>query len=183
MSVSPLMRPLCFAALAFAASSSYALELSSPEITDGKQLSSAQEYSGFGCQGGNRSPALSWKEVPAGTQSFALTVYDPDAPTGSGWWHWIVYDIPATVRALPAGVGTESMPADMGKQARNDFGSHAFGGACPPSGDKPHRYVFTVYALKVPALNVPADASAALIGFTLKANAVASATLTAQHSR
>jgi Raf kinase inhibitor-like YbhB/YbcL family protein len=148
-------------------------------------LPGAQVFNGFGCQGGNQSPALAWSGAPKGTLSFVLTVYDPDAPTGSGWWHWVVYDIPAGVRQLSAGAGAAqgpAMPAGA-RQARNDFGAHAFGGACPPQGDAPHRYVFTLHALSVAHLAVPADASPALIGFMTRQNTIATATLTGRYGR
>ncbi|MDB6063044.1 MAG: YbhB/YbcL family Raf kinase inhibitor-like protein [Verrucomicrobiaceae bacterium] len=160
-----------------------ALELASPDIADGKTLTVAQVLDGFGCHGGNQSPALQWSAAPAATKSFAVTIYDPDAPTGSGWWHWVVYDIPATVTSLAAGVGGNDMPATIGKQARNDFGSYSFGGACPPAGDKPHRYIVTIYALKTTSLNVPADASPALIGFSLHGETLAKKTITGLYSR
>ena len=109
------------------------------------------------------SPALAWKNPPAGTKGYAVTVYDPDAPTGSGWWHWVVYNIPATVTSLPVGAGDRGgakLPAGA-LQGRTDFGTAGWGGPCPPKGDKPHRYVFTVHALKTDKLDVPADATAA----------------------
>lgn len=160
-----------------------AFELSSTEISEGGTLPLQSVFEGFGCHGGNHSPALNWSSAPANTQSFAVTAYDPDAPTGSGWWHWVVYDIPATVHSLEAGMGTASMLPSLGKQGRNDFGSYAFGGACPPVGDKPHHYIFTVYALKSASLNVPADASPALIGFMIHGATLAKATLTVRYSR
>jgi len=146
-------------------------------------MGNAQVFQGFGCSGGNISPALRWSDVPAGTKSFAITAYDPDAPTGSGWWHWVSYDLPASVSSLQTGAGKAgAMPAGA-KQGRNDFGSNDFGGACPPLGDAPHRYIFTVFALKVDKLDVPADASAALIGFMLNANKLATASITARYGR
>ncbi len=160
-----------------------ALELSSTDIASEKPLGSAQVYQGFGCTGGNVSPALSWSDVPVGTKSFAITAYDPDAPTGSGWWHWTAYDLPATLRSLPAGAGKAGGLPSGAKQGRNDYGSNDFGGACPPQGDKPHRYIFTVFALKVDKLEVPADASAALIGYMLHANKLATASMTARFGR
>ena len=141
-----MKRILGFAFAALLAGNATAFELTSPDpdVKTGKPMTRAQEYKGFGCNGDNLSPALEWKNVPAGTQSFAVTVYDPDAPTGSGWWHWIVYNIPATATGLPGGaVVKEALPAGA-KQGRNDFGERNFGGACPPPGDKPHHYIFTV---------------------------------------
>jgi Raf kinase inhibitor-like YbhB/YbcL family protein len=160
-----------------------ALDLSSKEVAEGKTMGDAQVYKGFGCEGGNLSPSLQWQHAPAGTRSFAVTVYDPDAPTGSGWWHWQVYDIPADVHELPAGAVVQNALPDGAKQGRNDFGERNFGGACPPPGDKPHHYLFTVYALKVDKLGVPDDASAALVGYMLHANSLESATLTALYGR
>ncbi|WP_374349361.1 YbhB/YbcL family Raf kinase inhibitor-like protein [Chitinimonas sp.] len=159
--------------------------VSSPDITNGGQLKSAQVFNGFGCEGGNIAPALSWSGEPAGTRSFAVTVYDPDAPTGSGWWHWQAVNLPATTHALPAGSGQKTGPAlpAGAMQTRNDYGQAEFGGACPPKGDKPHRYIVTVWALKVDKLDLPADASAALVGYNLNANALDKAVMTAKYGR
>jgi len=177
------MNPIVLSILLAAPAGGHGFALTSPEVHEGKPLAAAQVHDGFGCKGGDLSPAIAWRDPPAGTRSFAVTVYDPDAPTGSGWWHWLAYDIPAAETGLPAGAGGRaSLPAGA-KQGRNDFGARAFGGACPPAGDKPHRYVFTVFALKVERLDVPEDASAALIGFMLNANSLAKASITGLYSR
>jgi Raf kinase inhibitor-like YbhB/YbcL family protein len=165
------------------ATSASAFELRSTDVSEGKMLSGAHVYSGFGCSGENLSPALSWTRAPAGTKSFALTVYDPDAPTGSGWWHWIVYDMPPATTSLARGIGHTSALPEGAIEARNDFGARSFGGACPPVGDKPHRYVFTIHALKVGKLDVPLDASAALVGFMINANQIGKASITARYRR
>ena len=160
-------------------------ELSSPNIKPGSILTDAHVFNGFGCSGKNTSPALTWKNPPAGTKSYAVTVYDPDAPTGSGWWHWVVYNIPASATQIAEGAGTvdgANLPAGAA-QGRTDFGTSGFGGACPPTGDKPHRYIFTVHALKIEKLEVPADATAALIGFMIHANRLGEATFTAKYGR
>src|SRR5207342_588867 len=115
--------------------------LSSPTIKPNSKLTEAQVFNGFGCTGKNISPALKWSGAPAGTKSFAVTLYDPDAPTGSGWWHWVVYNIPASANELPEGAGApdgKGLPPGS-VQGRTDFGAPAFGGACPPPGDRPHR--------------------------------------------
>jgi len=159
--------------------------LSSPTIKPGSMLTEAQVFKGFGCEGKNTSPALKWSGAPQGTKSYAVTVYDPDAPTGSGWWHWVVFNIPASVTELPEGAGSadgKGLPAGA-VQGRTDFGSAAFGGACPPAGDKPHRYIFTVHALKTDKIEVPADASAALVGFMLNANRLGKASFEAKYGR
>jgi len=168
---------------AYAGSSGFSL--SSTEIKPGQSLVSTHVFKGFGCEGGNQSPALSWTAGPEGTRSYAVTMYDPDAPTGSGWWHWVVYNIPASVTHLEAGAGDTSgakLPAGA-MHGRTDFGAQGFGGACPPVGDKPHRYIFTVYALKADRLEVQADASAALIGYMIHATTLAKATLKAKYAR
>lgn len=184
---SALLTLACAASIAVVAPAHAAtpFALSSPTLRPGAKLGPEQVLNGFGCQGGNVSPALRWQNPPAGTQSFAITVYDPDAPTGSGWWHWVVYNLPANTRALPAQAGDANgqlLPSGA-VQGRTDFGAPGFGGACPPVGDKPHRYIFTVHALKVPQLDLPADASAALVGFMLHANRLGQASLTARYSR
>ena len=159
--------------------------LISPGIKPDGMLTEDQVFNGFGCSGKNISPALKWTKGPEGTKSYALTVYDPDAPTGSGWWHWVVYNIPATVTELAEGSGDISgkLLPQGAIQGRTDFGTHAFGGACPPQGDTPHRYIFTVYALKADKIDVPADASAALIGFMIHANTIEKAQFTAKYGR
>jgi Raf kinase inhibitor-like YbhB/YbcL family protein len=114
------------------------------------QLTETQVFSGFGCTGKNISPSLKWINAPKDTKSFAITVYDPDAPTGSGWWHWVIFNISSDVNGLKADAGNlQKGIAPRGSvQSVTDFGKPGFGGACPPEGDKPHRYIFTVYALK-----------------------------------
>ncbi|HGH0344236.1 TPA: Raf kinase inhibitor-like protein YbcL, partial [Escherichia coli] len=150
------------------------------EIKTGEQLTTSHVFSGFGCEGGNTSPSLTWSGAPEGTKSFAVTVYDPDAPTGSGWWHWTVANIPATVTYLPADAGRRDgtkLPTGA-VQGRNDFGYAGFGGACPPKGDKPHHYQFKVWALKTDKIPVDSNSSGALVGYMLNANKIATAEIT-----
>ena len=160
-------------------------ELKSPQISDAGLLQKAQVFNGFGCSGENRSPALNWSNPPKGTKSFALTVYDPDAPTGSGWWHWIVYNMPGQTRSLGEGAGDVSAKQlPLGAvQGRNDYGSKAFGGACPPKGHGKHRYQFRLFALDVEKLDLSPDASAALIGFMLNSHAIDSVMLEPLYGR
>ncbi len=156
--------------------------LASESFKDGDYLGMQHVLSadyGFGCAGGNQSPQLTWSDPPAGTQSFAVTVYDPDAPTGSGFWHWVVVNIPASVRRLDLDAGNPrsgKLPAGA-LQVRTDFGAPGYGGPCPPAGDHPHRYWFTVHAVGVESLPVTADTSAAVVGFQLHFNTLASAQL------
>ncbi|GLR78629.1 YbhB/YbcL family Raf kinase inhibitor-like protein [Azospirillum oryzae] len=179
------VRPALFAALLLAASPAAAFELHSPDFTDKAPIPERNVFSGFGCTGANQSPALSWTEPPAGTRSLAVTIYDPDAPTGSGWWHWVVFNLPADTRGLPAGAGDPEKPTlpAGAVQSRTDFGTPGYGGPCPPQGDKPHRYVVTVHALKVDNLPLSADTSGAMVGFNLNAASLAKATLTARYGR
>jgi Raf kinase inhibitor-like YbhB/YbcL family protein len=158
--------------------------LTSADIAAGGTLAAAQVFNGFGCTGGNISPALSWRGAPAGTKSFALLMHDPDAPTGSGWWHWLVYNIPAGQNSLPAGAGDPKkslLPAGA-LQGRTDFGTPGYGGPCPPPGT-PHHYYLRLYALKVERLDVPADATAAYIGFNVRAQALAETELMGVYGR
>jgi Raf kinase inhibitor-like YbhB/YbcL family protein len=158
--------------------------LTSPDIAQGRKIAAAQVFNSFGCSGQNISPALTWSHAPKGTQSFALLVHDPDAPTGSGWWHWLVYNIPASVNSLPGGAGDpqKKMLPGGALQGRTDFGTNAYGGPCPPPG-KLHHYHFRLYALKVPKLDVPADASAALLSFNVHANQIGTTEIMATYSR
>ncbi|HEY6451528.1 MAG TPA: YbhB/YbcL family Raf kinase inhibitor-like protein [Steroidobacteraceae bacterium] len=156
-----------------------------PTVAANGTLAAAQVFDGLGCHGGNISPAVKWRGAPSGTRSFAVTLYDRDARKGSGWWHWVVYDIPVTVNELPAHAGDAGgrlLPPGA-VQGRSDFGTAAFGGPCPPPGDKPHRYVFTVYALRSATLTVPAGSGAAQVGALLKAGQLASSSVTAYYGR
>lgn len=156
--------------------------LGSTDISANQTIPMKYVFKGFGCQGNNVSPELHWSGAPANTKSFAITVYDPDAPTGSGWWHWVVYNLPASVTELPEGASTHAMPAGA-VQNRNDFGTHKYGGPCPPKGDPPHHYQFTVFAVDVPQFKLPADASPAMVGFNLHFHTIAKASFTARYGR
>ncbi len=151
----------------------------------GGQLTNDQVFSGFGCTGKNISPSLNWTGAPKGTKSFALTLYDPDAPTGSGWWHWIIFNIPVNVTELKSDAGNpEKNIAPTGSvQSMTDFGKPGFGGPCPPVGDKPHRYIFTIYALDVPKLDLDKKASAALVSYTLNQHTIEKASIISYYGR
>jgi Raf kinase inhibitor-like YbhB/YbcL family protein len=161
--------------------------LHSSDIKDGK-FSNAQFLSksyGFGCSGGNISPQLSWKNVPAGTKSFVLTIYDRDAPTGFGWVHWVVANIPASVTSLPAGITSDGRNLPSGAlQTRTDFGVPGYGGPCPPPGSE-HRYEITLIALSIAKLPsaITANATPALVGFFARANSLGEAKLTVTQGR
>lgn len=158
------------------------MTLTSNSFKDGDYLGQEHILSadyGFGCGGGNKSPHLRWEGAPAGTKSFALTCFDPDAPTGSGFWHWVVVNIPPTVTELPLDTGNPAsgkLPAGA-LQVRTDFGKPGYGGPCPPAGDHPHRYLFTIHAVSMDALPVTADTAAAVVGFYLSFNTLAKASL------
>ena len=159
--------------------------LTSPEFKDQDPLQLVHEFDGYDGTGQNRSPALQWQGAPEGTKSFALTLYDPDAPTGSGFWHWILFDIDSSVTQLAAGLGS-SDGTDLGAsgtQAANDYGAIGYGGPCPPKGLPAHRYIFTVHALGVPKLGVPANATNAVVRFFIYQNTLATATLTGLYKR
>jgi len=151
----------------------------------GGQLTIDQVFNGFGCTGKNISPELKWSDAPKNTKSFALTVYDPDAPTGSGWWHWVIFNIsPETTElATDAGNPQKYLAPKGSVQSMTDYGKPGFGGACPPPGDKPHRYIFTLYALDIPKLDLDEKANAALVGFTLNMHAIAKASMISYYGR
>ncbi len=158
--------------------------LSSPDIHVGKTIDKKHVFHGFGCMGDNVSPVLSWSHAPKGTKSFALTVYDPDAPSGSGWWHWVVFNIPADTRELPANAGNPTvglMPKGV-VQSRTDFGGFGYGGPCPPIGDQSHRYYFRLYALKS-VLQLDRDVPAAQVGFQIHQNQIGEAEIMGVYGR
>jgi Raf kinase inhibitor-like YbhB/YbcL family protein len=160
--------------------------LASPDIAGKKAISEEQVFNGFGCSGKNVSPALKWSNAPKGTKSFALLAHDPDAPTGgAGWWHWVVINIPADTTGLAKGAGRadgSGLPKGA-VQVNTDFGGPGWGGPCPPAGDKAHRYNFTLHALKVEKIDIPANATASLAGFMVNAESIGKATFTGMYGR
>ncbi len=151
--------------------------LVSDDVSDGAVLAHAQVANIMGYDGLNRSPQLSWSGFPEDTKSFAVTIHDPDAPTGSGFWHWLVFDIPATVTSIASAAGASDgsrlVPGAI--QIRNDTGERGYVGAAPPRGDTPHRYVHTVHAVDVESLGLDSDATPAFVGFTLRFHDIARA--------
>jgi hypothetical protein len=183
MSLAKILFPALL--LASSAIPAAAFVLTSPNIVNGGPIAEKFTYNGFGCAGGDVSPSLSWSDPPAGTRSFALLVHDPDAPTGgAGFWHWVVYNIPASATGLPQGVAKDGKGLPEGaKQVATDFGVPGYGGPCPPKGDAPHHYHFTIYALKTDKLDLPPNATASIAGFFINANALGKATLTGTYGR
>ncbi len=165
--------------------SARAFSLFSPQLKENATMGVEQVLNGFGCSGKNISPELGWTAPPQGTRSLALTVYDPDAPTGSGWWHWVLFNIKPDERSIGQNAGDPNAAlAPAGSvQGMTDFGKPGYGGACPPEGDKPHRYVFTLYALDTDALPVDGSAPAAMAGFFIHQHEIAHARLTVNYSR
>ena len=153
-------------------------QLTSNDLKDGTRMPEAQVFNSFGYSGGNTSPHLAWSGAPEGTKSFVVTCYDPDAPTGSGWWHWVVINLPASTKELATGSGgaTGKLPAGA-LQTRTDFGVPGYGGAAPPPGPV-HHYIFTVHALKVEKLDLDAQVSGAMVGYMVHMNSLGKASLT-----
>ncbi|WP_442267414.1 YbhB/YbcL family Raf kinase inhibitor-like protein [Tenacibaculum sp. ZS6-P6] len=157
--------------------------LSSDDL--GGEATKAQEFNGFGCSGENQSPQLSWKNAPEGTKSFAITMYDPDAPTGSGFWHWVMFDIPADVNELVTNAGITSLKLAPKKaiQSITDYGIKGFGGPCPPKGHGFHQYIITIYALKTDTLGLNENTNPAVVGFYLWNQTLAKASIIAYYKR
>ena len=147
--------------------------------TVGGQATQNEEFDGFGCSGKNQSPQLSWSNAPEGTKSFAITMYDPDAPTGSGFWHWVVFDIPSDVNELIADAGniTTNLAPKEAIQSVTSYSTRGYGGPCPPEGHGLHEYIITVYALKTDKLNLDANTNPALVGYNLWMNTIAKASI------
>lgn len=170
-----------FAIASYAHSQTFTLK--SKDI--GGQATQKQVFKGFGCSGENISPELSWENAPEGTKSFAVTMYDRDAPTGSGFWHWVVFDIPAGTSELKSDAGNLSKAlAPAGSiQSITDFGQPGYGGPCPPAGHGFHQYLITVYALKSEKLGLDKSATPANVGFNLFSNTIEKASLVLYYKR
>jgi len=143
------------------------------------QATMKERLNGAGCTGQNQSPQLSWTNAPTGTKSFAITMYDSDAPTGSGWWHWIIFDIPANVNELVTNAGkiSANLAPKGAIQSLTDFGVGGYGGPCPPANTGIHQYIITVYALKTDKLGLNASTLPPGVGFTIYKNTLAKASL------
>lgn len=172
---------LAAAAVLVACPAGQALELTSPDFSNGATLALAQVNSR--CGGENRSPALAWSGAPAGTRSYAVTLFDPDAGGGRGFWHWLVFDIPAGTSGLAEGAGAQNAMPGGAAQAANDFGQPGYGGACPPPGSGTHHYEFTLYALGTATVPLDAETNDGQIAAYLKSHALAAATLTGLYRR
>jgi Raf kinase inhibitor-like YbhB/YbcL family protein len=157
-------------------------DLRSDDVTDGQPLSKPQVSGVFGAGGEDVSPHLAWSGAPEGTQSYAITVYDPDAPTASGFWHWAAFNLPAGVTELPANASADGLP-EGAVQLKNDGGTVGYIGAAPPPGHGPHHYWIVVHAVDVPTLDIPAEASCAFLGFNLFSHSLARATLVATYEQ
>ena len=170
-----LLAAITFASAAFAAD----FKLESPDVGPDKSLAQDFVYKGYGCTGENHSPALAWSGAPAGTKSYAVTLFDPDAMQGKGFWHWLIFDIPATTTSLSRDTGksdgSKTPPGAL--QTKNDFRTLGYGGSCPPTSDEPHGYLYSVYALKVEKLEVGANASPSVVLAAIEANSIGKATL------
>ncbi|MBC5838022.1 YbhB/YbcL family Raf kinase inhibitor-like protein [Flavobacterium muglaense] len=151
----------------------------------GGQATKSQEFNGFGCSGDNLSPQLSWANAPEGTKSFAVTMYDPDAPTGSGFWHWVVVDIPSNVNELVQNAGnvTLNLTPKGVIQSTTDYGIKGFGGPCPPEGHGYHEYIITVFALKTDKLGTNENTNPAVVGFNLWNQTLAKASIVVYYKR
>lgn len=153
--------------------------------TLGGNATPVEEFAGFGCTGENVSPQLSWKNAPEGTKSFAITMYDPDAPTGSGWWHWVVFDLPSSVSSLATGAGNpeNNLLPEKAIQSLTNYGVPGYGGPCPPEDHGLHQYIITVYALKVEQLGLDANTNPAIVGYYLWNNTLAKASIVTYYER
>lgn len=151
----------------------------------GGQATNKQVLNSFGCNGENKSPQLFWENAPIGTKSFAVTIFDEDAPTGSGWWHWLIFDIPASIKELKSDAGNTKLKIAPNEaiQGINDFKTYGYGGVCPPENSKAHRYVVTVYALKTDKLGLDQNANPAMVGFMLDQNIIEKSSLIFYYKR
>lgn len=151
----------------------------------GGQATMKQVFKGFGCEGENRSPQLYWEHAPKGTKSFAITIHDESAPTGSGWWHWLVFNLPANTTELVSNAGdiSKKLMPEAAVQSKTDYGSYGYGGPCPPVGHGIHKYTITIYALDVEKLDLNRDTNAAIVGFNIHSHTIEKASLVFYYNR
>ena len=183
MTTKKYLTTLCLLAFATVAFSQKTFTLSSKTL--GGQATKTEEFSGFGCSGSNESPQLSWANAPEGTKSFAVTMYDPDAPTGSGWWHWVLFDIPTSANELVANAGNLllNLTPKGTIQSLTNYGVAGYGGPCPPEGHGLHQYIITVYALKTEKLGLDATTNPAIVGYYVWNNVLAKASIVSYYKR
>lgn len=174
---------LAISLFAFSTHAAEEFTVTSPDYVEGEAIDLKHVFNGFGCIGENVSPEIAWSGAPEETKSFAVTVYDPDAPTGSGWWHWVVFNIPASMDELAQGASNSDLLPATAVESRTDYGTTGYGGPCPPEGDDPHKYIITVHALDVEALDLAVDTPAAQVGYYLNAHGIGKATIQATYGR
>lgn len=179
------MKKITIILFSFCLSLSYSQTFTLKSSDIGGQATSKQLFNGFGCTGENISPQLSWENAPKETKSFAITIHDPDAPTGSGWWHWVVFDIPNTTTAFQSDAGniSKNLIPKEAIQSKTDFGTYGYGGPCPPEGHGIHQYIVTIHALKTEKLELDKDASPALVGYYLNFNTIKKSSLVFYYAR
>ncbi|MFT4898998.1 MAG: Raf kinase inhibitor-like YbhB/YbcL family protein [Flavobacteriales bacterium] len=153
--------------------------------TVGGQATKKQIFDDWGSDGENQSPALSWENAPKGTKSFAITVYDPDAPTGSGWWHWLVFDIGNSIKNIEENAGNPELKLapQNAIQSVNNYGTKGYGGPCPPEGHGPHQYIITIHALNIDTLGLDENTNPAIVGYNLWANTISKASIIMYYER
>jgi len=181
-----ILTSLSLLAVVALAADTMPFSLSSPDLVPGRRIPLAHVFNDAGCTGGNRSPSLEWRGVPIGTKSFAITMFDLDEHgSPSGWWHWVVYDLPPTINGIAENAGSDKEPRlPAGAiQGRTDLGNDAYHGPCPGKGEPAHRYLITIYALKVAKLPVPPEASGAMVSWTVRDYMLAKATLISTYAR
>ncbi len=167
--------------LALCISSLFAEGFTLKSETISGQLGMNQVFNAFGCEGKNISPELTWENAPKGTKSFAITMYDPDAPTGSGWWHWVVFDIPKEKTLLETNFGGKEHKGII--QSVTNYGATGFGGACPPKGDKSHQYIFTIHALNTNSLKLDKNTNPAIVGYYINNHTIEKSSIIAYYKR
>ncbi|WP_130736213.1 YbhB/YbcL family Raf kinase inhibitor-like protein [Flavobacterium sp. J27] len=179
------MKKLILALFLFVSSLTQAQTFTLKSNDIGGQSTKKQEFNGFGCSGDNVSPQLFWENAPKGTKSYAITMYDPDAPTGSGFWHWVVFDIPTNTKELVSNAGNPSLNlVPKGTiQSKTSYGANGYGGPCPPEGHGIHTYIITIHALKIDKLGLDQNTNPEIVGYYLWQNTIEKASIVMYYSR